>query len=190
MAKQVLIIILIMGVSLGATVSSSAQDERSGADNKTKRLAPASFPQLPRNIARYLQSRKCRIPQLWDRATPHNAIRGMFAIKGRYDWAVLCSDGKTSSILILWGGSTKSVSEIAKASDKSYLQVVDGKGTIGYSRAISVIGKDFILDHYKAYGGPKPPPIRHQGINDIFDGKASVVYYRYRGKWIELQGAD
>jgi hypothetical protein len=50
--------------------------------------------------------------------------------------------------------------------------------------------RKFILRHYRAYGGPKPPPIDHNGIDDAFLEKASVTWYRYNGKWIELQGAD
>lgn len=30
---------------------------------------------------------------------------------------------------------------------------------MGYSRAISPVGRAFILGHYQAYGGRKPPPI-------------------------------
>jgi hypothetical protein len=36
----------------------------------------------------------------------------------------------------------------------------------------------------------KPPRIDHKGIDDAFVGKASEVHYYYRGKWLELQGAD
>jgi hypothetical protein len=46
------------------------------------------------------------------------------------------------------------------------------------------------MRHYDAYGSVKPPPIDHQGIDDAFAGKASVVLYFYRGKWLELTGAD
>jgi hypothetical protein len=61
---------------------------------------------------------------------------------------------------------------------------------IGYSRAISPVGREFIMRHHQGYGGVKPPPIDHQGIDDAFVGKASVVLYFYRGKWLELTGAD
>jgi hypothetical protein len=46
------------------------------------------------------------------------------------------------------------------------------------------------VEHYKAYGGEKPPAIDHEGINDLFYGKASEVLYFYRGKWLHLTGAD
>ena len=42
------------------------------------------------------------------------------------------------------------------------------------------------MDHYRAYGGPKPPPIDHQGIESGGE-KASVVLYCYRGKWLKLR---
>ncbi len=59
-----------------------------------------------------------------------------------------------------------------------------------YSRKIEPVDKAYILEHYKAYGGEKPPPMDHHGINDIFFGKASTVLYFYQGKWLHLQGAD
>ncbi len=61
---------------------------------------------------------------------------------------------------------------------------------IGYSREITPVGKDFIIRHYIAYGGEKPPPIDDQGIDDAFLEKASVTWYFYDGKWLKLTGAD
>jgi hypothetical protein len=65
-----------------------------------------------------------------------------------------------------------------------------GDDRIGYSRSISVVGQQYILDHYREYGGPKPPPIRHDAIDDAFSGKASVVYYFDSIRWHTLKGAD
>jgi hypothetical protein len=48
----------------------------------------------------------------------------------------------------------------------------------------------FISQHHKRYGGPEPPPLDHEGINDAFVEKASGVWYWYRGKWLRLSGAD
>ena len=42
------------------------------------------------------------------------------------------------------------------------------------------------MRHYDAYGGPKPPPIDHQGIDDAFVEKASVVHYFHRGKVVQV----
>ena len=92
--------------------------------------------------------------------------------------------------MVFWRGSTKSVSEVAKVPDRNFLQTITEGGRIGFSRMIEAVDRDYILKHYEAYRGPKPPPIEHQGIDDAFIEKASVVRYYYRGKWLELQGAD
>ncbi len=168
----------------------NAQDKWQIADEATLRLKPAAFSQLPENIVSFLQQRSCTIPQTFGNSTPHNVVRGQFARSGQFDWAVLCSRNRVSSILVFWNGSTKSVAEIASSDDKGFLQTIDGAGNVGFSRAIDVVDKDYILEHYREYGGKKPPQIKHQGINDVFVEKASSVHYFYRKRWLELQGAD
>jgi hypothetical protein len=117
-------------------------------------------------------------------------IRGEFAKRGQTDWAVLCSKDGASSVLVFWRGSARSVAEIAKAADRNYLQVVGGNGEIGFSRSIIAVGREYILNHFREYGGPRPPRIDHQGIDDGYLGKASYTLYYHWGKWLELQGAD
>jgi hypothetical protein len=159
------------------------------ADLQVTRLEPSAFPELPRNIRQELERRWCTIPQVWEDRKPHNVIRGEFTRNGQTDWAVLCSVKRVSSILIFRNGSEQNPSELAREADIEKLQGVGGD-VIGYSRAISSVGRQFILDHYRAYGGPKPPRIDHQGIDDAFVGKASVVHYFHAGKWFQLTGAD
>jgi len=155
-----------------------------------RRLPPGNFRQLPSAVVESLQARKCLIPQTWHNETPHNVIRGSFTGADRNEWAVLCSRRGISSILVFRADSAEPVAEIAAAKDEDFQQGVDERGTLGFSREISAVGKGYILEHYKAYGGPEPPPISHQGIDDAFVEKASVVRYFYRGKWLELRGAD
>ena len=116
-------------------------------------------------------------------------IRGQFARPGQTDWAVLCSINGVSTILVFWNSSEKNPAEIARVADRDRLQGAGGD-VIVYSRAISPVGKSFILQHYQAYGGPQPPPLDHQGIDDAFVEKASVVLYFHQGKWLTLTGAD
>ncbi|MCZ6760793.1 MAG: hypothetical protein O7D29_10570, partial [Gemmatimonadetes bacterium] len=79
--------------------------------------------------------------------------------------------------------------ELASRPDRGYLQSI-GNGQIGFSRQLSTDGRELMLAHYRAYGGPKPPPIDHQGIDDSFLEKASIVLYFHEGKWLQLTGAD
>ncbi len=159
-------------------------------DGSLVRLKPTVFSQLPKSVISYLQKRGCTIPQVSGLTKPNNVIRGQFAKPNQYDWAVLCSRNRVSSILVFWNGSTKSVAEIARTNDEVYSHTMNDGREVGYDRLIDVVDRDYILDHYHAYGGKKPPQIRHQGINDIYVEKASEVHYFYRNRWLQLQGAD
>jgi hypothetical protein len=160
-----------------------------GCDAPFCRLPSSKFPQLPSSVRQELNRRGCTIPQVWGAPRPGNVIQGSFIQAGDVDWAVLCSINRTTSILIFRRSSTNAVVEFAREADVDKLQGM-GSDHIGYSRAIFPVGREFIMQHYHAYGGVKPPPIDHVGIDDGFVGKASVVRYFYRGKWLELTGAD
>jgi len=159
------------------------------AERQIVRLPPTAFPTLPIAVVRELQHRGCTVPQESFSKPPNNLISGQFAKRGQTDWAVLCSIKGSSSILVFWNGSASNPAELARREDKIYLQSLVGD-KIGFSRGISAVGKDFIVQRYLAAGGPKPPPIDHQGINDAFLGKASVVQYFFKGQWLELPGDD
>ncbi len=152
------------------------------------RLPPADFKELPSNLVRELERRSCAIPQDYTKERG-NVIRGDFKTPGQTDWAVLCSVNGSSSILVFWKGSEDHPAEMARAEDRTFLQVI-GDEEIGFSRRIRAVGKHFIMRHYRTHGGPAPPPIDHQGINDMFLDKASVVYFYHRQKWLRLTGAD
>jgi hypothetical protein len=159
------------------------------ADLQVARLPPSAFPELPTKIRRELERRGCTIPQVSADKKPQNVIKGEFTGKGRTDWAMLCSLDHVSTILIFRNASEREPLELAPQSDADNLQSGSG-AAIEYSRVVSAVGRDYILKHYRAYGGLKPPAIDHQGIDDAFVGKASVVHYFYAGKWLELTGAD
>ncbi len=154
------------------------------------RLSPQEFVELPQNLRVDLEKCGCLIPQVFGIEKKHNVISGEFNQKGKKDWAVLCSKNEMTSILVYWKGSEKNASDIFPASESNYMQVTVGDGTMGFSRAIDTVGKDFIMSHYKEFGGPKPPKIEHDAINNAFVEKASTVLYFHQGKWIELTGAD
>jgi hypothetical protein len=159
------------------------------AEQQIRRVPPGAFPGLPQGIAAALRTRGCTIPQPSPDGAPKNAIQGEFFAKGQQAWAVLCSTGGSSSILVFRDRSGAKPEELAKGEESNYLQG-DGQGKMVYSREIDAVGQKYIMDHYRAYGGPAPPPIDHQGIDDVFVGKASVTFYWYNGTWRQLQGAD
>jgi hypothetical protein len=157
--------------------------------DETRRLNPSEFPELPALVREELDRRGCTIPQVHGEARPHNVTRGAFRSARRLDIAVLCSRDGASSILVFWGHDFRTIAEIAPRPDEDYLQVV-GAGGRGYSREIVTASPDFIRRQYERYGGAKPPALSHDGINDLFVGKASVVWYLHDGKWLQVAGVE
>ena len=180
--------LLVIAIHLGTLQEVPIPQSRwEQAAKEIKRVKPSAFPKLPSEIGAYLQSRSCMVPQVWGASELGNVISGEFYRTGQQDWAVLCSCQGRLSIFVFPGGRTETVDELGKSDEISYLQLVGNK-EIGFSRAITAVGQTYILSHRK--GGPKPPKIDHEGINDIFVEKASVVHYWNDGKWVELRGAD
>lgn len=181
---------LLAAVMLAVPADANAQDEWDRAAAAVVRLEPARFPELPAAVRAELERLGCRIPQAFYPEEPHNVIRGSFARAGQEDWAVLCSRGGASEILVFWGGPARCPSPIGEPqADRDWLQGIGGD-EIGYSRHIRAVGREFILRMHEAFGGPEPPPIEHQGIEEHFVEKASSVLYCYQGKWLVLTGMD
>lgn len=105
-----------------------------------------------------------------------------------FDTAVLCSRQRTSSILIFWGGHSSDVSVVATRTDAQFLQLI-APGRIGFSRLLRVASPAFIREHEQRSRGGLTA-IAHEGIEDVFIEKASVVWYWREGKWLQLSGAD
>ena len=153
------------------------------------RLKPREFRQLPAAVRRDLDRRGCTIPQYPQKIAPHNVISGSFIANGSRDWAVLCSVRGSSRILVYRGGGASRVDSMARMRDSVFLQDA-GNGIMQFSRKIEIAEPKSIVDRAKAYGGPKPPPLDHDGINDGFAEKASTIRYYYRRKWLDLQGGN
>ena len=105
------------------------------------------------------------------------------------DVAVLCAKDSSTTILVFHGESPDSVSEVAPRHDSEFGEY-DATTPWRFARAIDVASPEYIRSRHARYGGPQPPPLDHDGINDIFVGKASVVWYWNGSRWLSLQGAD
>jgi hypothetical protein len=147
------------------------------------REAPISaFPQLPETVRNDLRTRACTVPQPPAYKTLANVIRGHFRDPRHIDWAVVCDSGakKTSMLLVYWGDNPSQPAIVypSKLSNGNcWTEIIP-------------VGESFIMEHYRVYGGPKPPPIDHEGINVGICDKASTVSYFYRNRWLTLTGAD
>lgn len=189
MTRMIAVVVILW---LAASAASAQDADRwTAAEKAMVRLSPAVFSELPARLKAHLTRIGCSVPQSFLRKEPHNVIEGRFRRLDQTDWAVLCHRGGTTSLLVFWEGSPDKSEELGKSEDGSYLQTIDGAGTIGFSHAIGIVDKDYIIGHYEAYGGTEPPSaLDHEGINDMFLEKASVVHYWHKGTWLELTGAD
>jgi hypothetical protein len=180
-------VIPLFAIALLALQGPSASDW-SRADAATTRLPPSEFPTVGAPLRAELQRRGCTIPQVYTGGPPHNVARGAFRTAGQIDTAVLCSQQHASSILVFWGGNSSNVSVVAPWPDGQFLQVV-APGQIGFSRLVRVASPAFIRKHDQP-GRSASPFIAHDGIEDVFVEKASVVWYWHQGQWLQLSGAD
>jgi hypothetical protein len=154
-----------------------------------KSLPVRAFPQLPAPVADHLRRRGCVIPQSPVVEGPHNVIKGAFFGPRRADWAVTCSHNGTSAILVFRQGEARPGAELSKF-DERQLGPANAEGVVEYPYKISAVGRREILYYQQAFGGPLPKRIDHQGIDDYYDGKASVIHYFDNGRWLELTGMD
>ncbi len=159
-----------------------------------KRLQPsevaAQTPGLPPEFVEKLNTRGCTIPQFDDGTgsdaaspTPTNVIEGEFSKKGQKDWAALCSNGKTSTIVISFSKPTSCPSSLARLDDAHYLKPASDnprEKALHYSRMIEV-PRDGELNDRPGLTGLRP--LKHQGIDDRFVGKSSAFFYCDAGKW-------
>ena len=110
---------------------------------------------------------------------PTNVIHGEFARHGQEDWAVLCSKGGSSTIVIFWGKTTACPASLARLEDAHYLKRGKDK-KLRYSRSIRALGERDLGDRAGTAG---LKPFAHEGIDDRFVGKSSAFFYCSGGKW-------
>lgn len=174
---------------LSSTSKESDTGKREAAARKIRRARIDEFPQLPQGVADELRRRSCRIPQPTPDGPLRNVIQGEFFAKDQTGWAVLCSDGKSTTLLVFPNDSGESPEALDQTEDSWYVGQ-DQSGRVLYLKEINTVNRNYIVSCYRAYEGPEPPPIDHHGIDVAFCERASIILYRYEGKWLRLQGAD
>lgn len=196
---------IVVGVRIVTALTSGAAASQDpprsekwlAAERRIVRLEPSAFRELPPAVVALLEARGCRIPQTTFASRPENVISGHFFDDPRpLDWAALCSRNGRSVVLVIPGeaGSDllppngRSIAELDEQPDARFLQVV-APGRIGFSRSISTATRTAIAQYAQRIDAPLPP-LMHDGIEDAFAEKGSVIWYRYAGQWLKLPGSD
>jgi hypothetical protein len=168
--------------------AAGAAQDWTAADRATVRLAPAVLATVPVAIRRELIRRGCSIPQPADATRPANVVSGHFISASRTDWAVLCSRGRVSAILVFRGGRADGVAELGERPDRDYLQQTRD-GRIAFSRELAVTNAAAVRARLGHASSAAPASV-HDGLNDRFAGKGSVLWYWSDGRWRRLPGED
>jgi hypothetical protein len=188
--------LMVAGGIFGTAGFCHAQEAKGGKPavqkgNTIRKLQPADVAELPAEFVEKLNARGCSIPQFGtvgragDTAgangadSPTNVIHGEFARHGQEDWAVLCSKGGSSTIVIFWGKTTACSASLARLEDAHYLKRGKDK-KVRYSRSIRALGESDLGDR-AGISGLKS--FSHEGIDDRFVGKSSAFFYCSQGKW-------
>ncbi len=150
-------------------------------------LPPSSFTELPAAVLKDLEKRRCLIPQTYEARAPENVIHGAFREKGSSDWAVLCSQDGSTTLLVYWSGSASKPAELAAQTDTDTADPHDETNLLGYARGIDPASPAGITEVIanKPYG-----PFDHDGIKDAHIEKISVIHYFKNGTWMALQGSE
>jgi hypothetical protein len=145
-----------------------------------KLLPLSAFDHIPESVRAALQERDCVIPQ-WNssdpNALPHNVLVGEFEQPGQQDVIVLCAHrDETSATYIFWG------------SDAARIEVAPWQGS-----SVSVESREAVdrrLDTTRRLEPGTPEHPEHDGLEIGCCECCSTIYYRHRGQWLALDGAD
>lgn len=150
------------------------------------RVSPGHYTQLPISVRNKLIDLNCMIPVSFNGVK--NVISGYFFTPNMLGWAVVCSRSEQSSILVFKDDTGDHYEELGRYDESNWLITTNGVNY--FRREISPVSKEYIIDHYYAYGGTKPPVIDHQGVEDGYADVSSRIHYFNNGQWLQLQGAD
>jgi hypothetical protein len=191
--------ICITAVVCGVNTAASQQIDWDRAAREVVQLPASRFPMLPEAIRGDLERRGCTIPQasplIYESAAqPHNVARGKFLAPNREAWAVLCWTSRAQQILLYDSGAATAQDSIGPTDHRTFLQGMGG-GSVAYSHVISAATPEIIRGlHQRAAQHSRvvelPDPLDHDGVTSGYIGKGSVVYYLFRGRWMQLPGAD
>lgn len=186
--------VILIGALTAAPLLLSAQEsekvihgQKGDQPYAFRMLPPESFPALPPSILNDLEKRHCMVPQTYEARTPENVIHGAFREKGSSDWAVLCSQNGTSTLLVFWDSSATKPSELAAQLDTDTADPHDETRMLGYARGIdsaTPAGINEVIAN-KPLG-----PFDHDGIRDAHIEKSAVIHYFKNGTWMTLPASE
>ena len=187
MALMSIILMLPLGGLAGGT-DSELTEQFDEAAKKIVRVAPSAFRALPSEAAKWMIAGGFTVPQSYCDTLLHNVIHGKFNEDDVDDWAALCSRADTSWVVVFWGG-LESIAMLDPVDDRTFLQGMGDEGIV-YSRILMLETPGSIRARYHEWELSAPEWVNHDGIADVYCGKASSVFYWREGELKYLLGTD
>jgi hypothetical protein len=147
-----------------------------------RRLPVSAFPQLPAAVQGELNRRGCLIPQTYEAHAPENVIEASLERPGSKDWAVLCSERGTVSLLVFFGDSATNVRVLATAQETERLEAHGAAGALGFDWGIDTATPAQVHEAQAGMRNP-PPRLDHDALAEsVIDGE-TVYHYYAAGTW-------
>lgn len=154
-----------------------------------RHLPVDSFPQLPAAVQSVLNERGCLIPQTYEAHQPENVVEASLERRGSTDWALLCSEHGTVSLLVFFGDGPAQPVVLASAPETERLQAHGESGGLGFDWGIDSASPQQVHD---AQAGMKrrPPLLDHDALADSLIEQKTVYHYYSANAWTVVQTQD
>lgn len=154
-----------------------------------RHLPVSSFPQLPAAVQSVLNRRGCVIPQTYEAHAPENVVSASFEQRGAADWAVLCSEHGTVSLLVFFASGAAEPTVLASAPETERLEAHGADGVLGFDWGIDAATPEQV---HEAQAGMKnrPPLLDHDALADSRIDQATVYHYFSAKAWTVVPTQD
>jgi len=147
-----------------------------------RHLPVSSFPQLPQAVQDLLNQRGCLIPQTYQAHQPENVVQASLERRGSADWAVLCSEEGTVSLLVFFGDSQTVPRVLATAPETERLQPHGTEGVLGFDWGIDAASPEQVREA-QAGMRHRPPRLDHDALADSVIDQTTVYHYFSANAW-------
>jgi len=154
-----------------------------------RHLPVSSFPGLPNELVALLTQRGCLIPQTYEAHRPENVIHASLERAGSSDWAVLCSERGTVSLLVYFSSAPVNLYVLSAAPETERLQPHDPSGVLGFNWGIDPASPEQIR---QAQAGLVFHPARpdHDALADSVVEGRTVYHFYSKNSWTILEMPD
>ncbi len=151
-----------------------------------RHLPVSSYPDLPEALSAQLSRRGCLIPQTYEAHHPENVVRASLEHTGSSDWAVLCSEHGTVSLLVYFSSAPAKLLVLAAAPETERLQAHDPSGVLGFNWGIDAASPDQV---HQAQSGleHRPAFLDHDALADSLVDRHTVYHFYLKNAWTVLR---